>query len=168
MNPAPASHADVLVLRNHFARIRSPDEQERMVTLAADPAYLAGDPAIEAERYAIHFAAAFHDPANLDVILGRLRRSFTPEAIVAARAIEDRLYEQTWVRDSYDLLPRLHGLHAPVLVLHGDHDFVPLEVARHIADAAPGGRLLDLPACGHFAYLEQPEAVHRAIADLLA
>jgi pimeloyl-ACP methyl ester carboxylesterase len=55
-----------------------------------------------------------------------------------------------------------------VLVLHGDHDFVPLEIARHIADAAPRGRLLDLPACGHFAYLEQPEAVHRAIAKLLA
>ena len=168
MNPAPASHADLLALREHFARIRSPEQQERMATLAADPAYIAGDPAIEAERYAIHFASAFDDPANLDVILRRLRRSFTPEAIVAARAIEDRLYEQTWRQESYDLLPRLGGLRAPALVLHGDHDLVPLEISLHIADAIPGSRLLDLPACGHFSTLEQPEAVHRAIADLLS
>jgi proline iminopeptidase len=167
MNPAPASHADLLVLQHHFALIRSREQTEHMATLAADPAYIAGDPAREAERYAIHFAPAFHDPGNMDVILHRLRRSFTPEAIVAARAIEDRLYEQTWRRESYDLLPRLGGLRAPALVLRGDHDFIPLEIAEHIADAIPGSLLLDLPACGHFSYLEQPDAVHRAISDLL-
>jgi pimeloyl-ACP methyl ester carboxylesterase len=63
---------------------------------------------------------------------------------------------------------RLRELRIPTLVLHGDHDLVPVEVARHIADAIPDARVVVLPDCGHFSFLEQPEAVHAAIAELLS
>jgi len=57
---------------------------------------------------------------------------------------------------------------APTLVLRGDHDFIPMSVSEHIADAIPGSRLVVLQDCGHFALMEQPEAVHLRIAELLA
>lgn len=88
--------------------------------------------------------------------------------IVAARAIEHRLYQQTWEAEGYDLLPQLRRLRIPTIVLHGDNDLIPVDLARGIAAAIPGARLKVLPECGHFAYLEQPEAVHAAVAEVLA
>jgi proline iminopeptidase len=169
LNSAPASHPDQLVFREHLARLRSPEQLERMAALRADLAFLAGDLATEAEYYRIHFSSALSRPEHLDEVISRLRnRPATPESVVAARAIEDRLYQELWLVETYDLLARLRQLSIPTLVLHGDHDFMPVELARHIADAIPDARLVVLPDCGHFSFLEQPEAVHAAVADLLA
>ncbi len=52
-------------------------------------------------------------------------------------------------------------------MIHGDRDFIPVEVARRIASAIPDARLAILQDCGHFAYLEQPELVEAAISNLL-
>jgi proline iminopeptidase len=168
MNAAPASHADMLVFRAALASGRSAEQRERMADLASDPAYLAGDIAADAEYYRIHFGSAFHRREHLDLVIGRLRRGFTSDGIVAARAIEERLYEQTWASEAYDLLPSLRRLHVPTLVLHGQEDLVPPDAARQIAAAIPGSRLVMVPACGHFAYLEQPDRVRAEIAAFLA
>jgi pimeloyl-ACP methyl ester carboxylesterase len=44
---------------------------------------------------------------------------------------------------------------------------VPLSLARHLADAIPGARLMVLENCGHFAYLEKPEQVSRSITSFV-
>ncbi|HEX5039637.1 MAG TPA: alpha/beta fold hydrolase [Candidatus Limnocylindria bacterium] len=168
VSSAPASHADAVALRSHLRTLRTPEQRERMAELWTDQAFLAGDVQAEAEYYRMHFARALHEPEDVDVIVGRLRRTFTPEAIVAARAIEDRLYEQTWDVESYDLLGRLASLGAPTLVLRGDHDFIPTAVSEHIAAAIPGSRFVPLEGGGHFPFMERPAAVHAAIAELLA
>lgn len=167
MNTAPASHADMLELRRALAASRSPEDVARMTALISDPTYLRGDIDADAEYYRIHFRPALHRREHLDRVVGRLRAAFRPDGIVAARAIEDSLYAQTWSREAYDLIPRLRRLRVPTLVIHGDHDFVPLDIARHIASAIPGARLLVLRDCGHFAYLEQPERVRDAITKFL-
>jgi pimeloyl-ACP methyl ester carboxylesterase len=64
----------------------------------------------------------------------------------------------------YDLLTKLRRLKTPTLVIHGDHDLVPLECAMNVAEAVSGARLVVLE-CGHFAYLERPAEVLNAIAD---
>ena len=92
---------------------------------------------------------------------------FTEEDVLTARAIEARLYDDTWNSEGYDLIPRLQALDIPTLVLHGEDDFVPVELAAHIAEAMPNGRLVVLPECGHFAYLEAPDAVHEHVTALL-
>jgi len=53
----------------------------------------------------------------------------------------------------YDLLPKLRQLAVPTLVIHGDEDFIPVEVATNVAEAVPGAVLSILPGCQHFAYL---------------
>ena len=93
---------------------------------------------------------------------------FTPQTVLLARDIERRLYEETWLRPEYDLVSRLRGLDAPTLVLHGDRDFIPSDVARHIAATMPQARLVVLPDCGHFACLERPEEVCEQPAAFLA
>jgi pimeloyl-ACP methyl ester carboxylesterase len=139
------------------------------VTLESEMAgFRAGDLDVESEYYRIHFRPAFHAPELLERLMPRLRRNFTPERVRTARAIEDRLHEETWSSPGYDLLPKLRRLATPTLVLHGENDFVPVQVAAHVAEAIPGARLAVLPRCGHFAYLEAPDAVAQHVHELFA
>jgi proline iminopeptidase len=116
-----------------------------------------------AAYYRVHFRAALRRPEHLESIIARLRAGFTPAGVLQARAIEDRLYDDTWRSPAYDLLPALARLGIPTLVLHGDADLIPVACATHIAQAIPGARLVVLPDCGHFAYLERPAAVYQEI-----
>lgn len=167
MNSAPASHADAIEFRRGLSALRTPAEARRMAELRGDPTYLSGDVAAEAELYRIHFRPAVRDNEQLEEVVGRLRVAFTPESIVAARAIEYSLYDQTWSREDYDLLPGLRALDIPALVLHGDRDFVPEEIARRTAAALRRAKFVVLGDCGHFAYIEQPDRVVHAITALL-
>jgi len=90
------------------------------------------------------------------------------EGIVKARAVEDRLMQDTWDLEGYDLLPRLQSLRIPTLVIAGDHDFIPVDIAAHIAGAIPKAQLVTLRNCGHFAYLESPDGVRNALQDFFS
>jgi pimeloyl-ACP methyl ester carboxylesterase len=126
----------------------------KMLAISNTREYIDSDVEADAEYYRAPFTRALRRSDHLATVVRRLRSHFTPEAIVKARAIEDRLYAQTWLSREYDLLVRLRRLNAPTLVIHGDHDLVPLECARNVADAISGSRLVVLIECGHFACLE--------------
>jgi proline iminopeptidase len=53
------------------------------------------------------------------------------------------------------------------LVIAGDHNFIPVEIAEHITQALPNAKWVTIKDCGHFAYLECPDAVHRTVEDFL-
>lgn len=167
MDTAPASHAGNRVFRDMLVSQRTPEESARVRELLADPDHQAGDVALDEALFRIHFRPALARPEHVEVVVGRLRTWFSREGIVAARAIEDHLYEQTWDRPDYDLIPALRGLRVPTLLLHGEFDFVPLEAARLVADAIPGARLEVIPEAGHFPFLEQPDRVRSSIDAFL-
>ncbi|MGH8945968.1 MAG: alpha/beta fold hydrolase, partial [Acidimicrobiia bacterium] len=121
MNTAPASHRGLLLTRQHLAEVR-PGEAEEMAALASTERYLSGDLETDAEYYRLHFRAGLPRPEHLDLLVPRLRANLTEEGVRKARAIEQRLYEQTWWSPDYDLLPTLGGLDIPTLVLHGEKD----------------------------------------------
>jgi proline iminopeptidase len=164
---APVSHAGRLALDVELAARTTAEMAARMAQIAADPVYQAGDVALDAERYRLHFGRTVRDPAVLEEIVGRLRRAFTPASIVAARSIEDRLYAETWDLAGFDLLPALSQLTVPVLIVHGEDDFVPAGIPREIADAIPRSRFEVLPT-SHFSYIERPAQVTALILDFLA
>jgi fermentation-respiration switch protein FrsA (DUF1100 family) len=68
--------------------------------------------------------------------LGRLHYPFVPAALLP---------------DAYPTLRRIHELHAPLLVLHGDRDeIVPLSQGRALFGAAPGPKRMHVfPGLGH-------------------
>jgi len=88
---------------------------------------------------------------------------FTPHDILKARAIEQRLYDQTWCKPEYNVLDRLARRPPRTLVIRGDYDFIPQDYAMSIVDAIPGAQLALLENCGHFAYLERTEDVMNII-----
>lgn len=63
-----------------------------------------------------------------------------------------------------DLVPLLHHMKVPTLVLCGEFDqATPPALNKTIADKVPGARYVELPGCGHCPPLEQPEAFIAAI-----
>lgn len=68
--------------------------------------------------------------------------------------------------DSKDILSRFAG---PALVVVGTEDVItPVAKAKEIAALIAGARLVELPAAGHLANLEQPEPFNAALAEFLA
>src|SRR6266481_6334264 len=162
MNPAPASADDYKQLRKEWLETR-PDDTVRRKAIAASAAYQEGDPDAVTAYYRIHFKPAFAQPGNYEKFMARLTSSFTKEGVLKARAVESRLMADTLSNPEYDLLPKLKSLRIPTLVISGDHEFIPVATAEHIAQAIPNARMVTLKGCGHFSYLECPAAVHEQI-----
>ncbi len=167
MNTGAASHEDYLLLRQEVRR-RKAVYEDALNALVASAAYQEGDPEAVAEYYRIHFGTTLKQPEHLERVIGSLRLSFTKESVLRARAIEDRLLDDSWLKRDFDLYPRLNRLHIPTLVIHGDYDFIPVACAARVARAIPGARFVLLKECGHFAYIERPDEVRKEIADFFA
>lgn len=167
MNPGPASASDYGVLRTAYLQKLGP-EMDRQRTMLASAAYKKGDPEAVAARYRIHFKPAFAHAADYEKLMVAMKAAFVAQGkdgIVKARAVEDRLMADSWALNGYDLLPKLRSVKIPTLVVSGDHDFIPGEIAEHIAAAIPNARLVTLKNCGHFSYLECPRDVRSALDE---
>jgi proline iminopeptidase len=160
MNPAPVSAAGIDLLR------RSYTDMDRQRAIMAGVAYNSGDPDAVIARYRIHFEHALKRREDYEKLLTAMAASFASqgrEGIVKARAVEDHLYLDTWQVPGYDLLPKLEKMRVPTLVIVGDSDFIPSEIAGRIAQAIPDATLITIKGCGHFAYLERPDEVRAAL-----
>jgi proline iminopeptidase len=168
MNPAPVSTSDVAVLRKFYLEKLGPDLQQRQQDIVSSAAYRDGDPEAVTARYRIHFTPAVKRRQDYERLMAAMHAAFVrqgKEGIMKARAVEERLIRDTWEVAGYDLLPKLRSLRIPILVVTGDADFIPVEIAARIARAAPNGKLVTIRDCGHFAYLECPADVRAALDD---
>jgi proline iminopeptidase len=162
----PASEEGIELYLQEWDKRSSPYGKE-IQALRSSESYKAGDPKALAEWYRIYFSTTIKEPEAL----GRLNLSlegFTNEMVLRGRAIEARLWDQTWGTQGYDLIPKLKELTNPTLVIHGDYDFIPVKTAERIAQAMPAARLVVLKDCGHFPYLERPTEFRGAIDDFFA
>jgi len=167
MNPAPASAAQVDLLRaSHLAQLGSDMDRQREIT--ATDAYKQGDPATVAARYRIHFKHGLRRAADYERLMTRMSAGFHAqgkEGIVKAWAVEERLYRDTWQAPGYDLLSKVRELRIPTLVIVGEQDFIPTQIAAQIAQAVPSATLVRISDCGHFAYMECGADVRRAMDE---
>ena len=67
----------------------------------------------------------------------------------------------------WNLLPSLGVVKAPVLVIHGTSDPIPIESSESWAEALPNARLLLIKEAGHLPQVEQPEIFFKAIETFL-
>ena len=167
LNPAPASAADAELLgRAYTARLG--DAMKRQRAIVTGQAYLDGDPEAVAERYRIHFKHALAKKEHYEPLMKAMRAAFLlqgPTGILKARAVESRLMADTWQQPDYDLTSRISSLQIPALVVWGNRDFIPRQVAEHVAGTLPQARMVTIEDCGHFAYMECPTAVRTALLD---
>lgn len=67
----------------------------------------------------------------------------------------------------YNLMPKLGVVKAPVLVIHGAADVIPLKSSEFWAFGYPNARLLVIEKVGHIAQVEAPEIFFPAIDTFL-
>jgi pimeloyl-ACP methyl ester carboxylesterase len=66
-----------------------------------------------------------------------------------------------------DILPSLRSVDAPALIIHGEADFIPVQIAADIDNAFQNAQFRTLPECGHFPFLESSDQFHHLISDFL-
>ncbi len=67
----------------------------------------------------------------------------------------------------WNLLPSLGVVKAPVLVIHGAADPIPVESSEAWASAMPNARLLVINGAGHIPQVEQPEIFFKSVETFL-
>lgn len=87
--------------------------------------------------------------------------------VFSARGIGPAMqYQATLIPDRTDALRRVDR---PCLVVAFAEDMVtPPALCREVASAIPGCGYVEITGCGHFGFLERPEAVSAALIDFFA
>jgi proline iminopeptidase len=67
----------------------------------------------------------------------------------------------------FNLLPSLSVVKAPVLVVHGAADVIPVASSEAWASAMPNARLLIIDGAGHIPQVERPEIFFKAVETFL-
>lgn len=87
-----------------------------------------------------------------------------PEAIRQQRAVNAHIWRSL---GDYDLMPKLGVVKAPVLVIHGAADVIPLKASEFWAFGYPNAQLLVIEKSGHIAQVEAPDIFFPAIETFL-
>lgn len=122
----------------------------------------ASDPAAACRAYWAVFIRGYMADPNDTAMLGRMRGDVCdapPEAIANGGVV----YSAALGSNGWDWREDFHGTDVPVLIVHGDKDPIPLASADEWAKAFPRATLLPIEGAGHFPFVEQPEALLRAI-----
>ena len=67
----------------------------------------------------------------------------------------------------WDWTAKLARVKAPVLIIHGQEDAIPIAMVRQWTKALPNARLIEVPNAAHFPHAEQPGVVFDAIEKFL-
>jgi pimeloyl-ACP methyl ester carboxylesterase len=91
------------------------------------------------------------------------------EQMVADFGCWDQLNEDPHLPLDPPARERLHDIAAPTLVIVGEQDLADFhDIADRFASEIPNSRKVVLPAAGHMANMDAPEAFNRVVLDFLA
>lgn len=139
----------------------SPEEAASVPGL--ETAARAGDADAAVRLAHVTWRSDFSDPARAPDFATQPLFAF-PRNPVVAEALRGSLQQ----RIDSGLAEQVRQLAAPVLVLHGEDDPLPVECAVDLADRLPRSRLAVLPGVGHDPWLEDPAAVRTAVRRFLS
>lgn len=130
------------------ARLKAASERESVAALKASL-----DMSDRKNRFAVLVAKYFYDPRQAPQLTPFLVRDKAEAALLQSLV-------------GYDLLPALQSLTLDALFIHGADDPIPIAAAREAA-AALQAPLVELAACGHVPYIEQPDGLFAAALPFL-
>jgi len=149
-----------LALFDTDAQTESPEKVAAYGQLGQAALAMGWGPVAEPVANILFGAPYLSDPARKAAVIEKLSAN-SPEAVGgrALRAVTNRV----------DVLDRLGVIAVPATVIVGELDIAtPPDRAEAIANAIPGAKLVRIPAAGHHAPLENPDAVTAALREHLA
>jgi len=153
--PAPATNAYREQFSAELARRQRAPWIDAARTELAESGLRERDLAAYSKRlFELGVAGYFADPSRA--------RELTPFRVIG------RVQQSVWESlGDYDLTPKLPLVAAPMLVLHGAHDAIPLASSRMIASTLPHGELEVLDESAHVPYVEGSEAFFASVREFL-
>lgn len=86
------------------------------------------------------------------------------EAVRVQQVVNMQIWNQL---GDFNLLPKIGVVKAPVLIIHGEVDPIPVESSEAWARGYPNSRLLVIKESGHASHIEQPEIFFSAVETFL-
>jgi pimeloyl-ACP methyl ester carboxylesterase len=144
--------------RDHAARGEAPERTEQrkpLIALAKSGRF--------AEILESQYPTLVHRSRHNDAALKATVRAMNEET-----GADAYLRQQQAIMTRVDSRPSLAAIKCPTLVLVGDSDeATPPDLAREMAAAIPGAKLVVIPECGHLSTIERPQAVNKALVELM-
>lgn len=76
-------------------------------------------------------------------------------------------FQCTGTLRTWDRMDALSGITTPVLLVHGEHDYIVPELAAMARDRLPNGELAFFPGCSHMPFFEAPQRYLDTVAEFL-
>lgn len=161
MSTAPASKEEFDLFIVSVMKRLEPIHDE-LQKIESTESYKSGDPETVEKQMRLVFSPYFYNPQDV----AKVDFSLTQSAFLSGQKVFSLLCEEVFFKP-YDLYPELASIKAPTLVLHGDYDPIPKELAEHIAKTLPNGHYVEIERCGHFPYAEKPDETFNALNTFL-
>jgi len=129
---------------------RTPQDSIALIKIRHSEAFAKRDLIIMRQFAKIFFKSYFYDQSLDD----SLSVDFNQETANNILPIFSLMGKQL---STYNITSELEKLNCPVLILHGDHDPIPLKFAEETQATFKGSNLVVLKNCGHFSYIEAPD-----------
>ena len=138
---------------------RTPEDADVMERIKESSEYEAGDVAAVERYYQLLYVPFFND---------RQVALSTQYQLTQNRSRNRDAAQLLFADFGEHALPmKLGSITCPTLVLHGEHDPVPVASSAAIAEAIPQGQLVVIPGANHYGFLESPETVAEAVEAFL-
>lgn len=152
-------------IRRRMEKIYKPEQIQRNYDLRNPDAWRrAKDPVAVCREFFVTILAVYTYTQTLD---GNFKGDVCfggPESV----RLQPDTRNHTWNSlGNYNLMPKLGVVKAPVLVIHGAADVIPLKSSELWASGYPNARLLLIEKAGHMAQAEAPEIFFPAIETFL-
>jgi len=144
----------------NLARATTAVDSTELAALFASEGFRDGDPAVVEEVFRTIYRPWLGDRSAAV----RFRFGLDLEAALRGRAVGARVVATSAGLARWADLGRLT---VPTLIVHGEVDPIPIEMARRLASGVEGARLEVLEGVGHFPMVERPERLEAVVRDFL-
>ena len=168
---SPAPPTNVLLsemqseVQRRLNRQYTDEQRKRLGTISTPESFLkAPDPlAICREFYYTVLSVYVFKLESMKLFKGDVC-SGSEESIRRQRIVNHQIWRSL---GDFNLLPSLGVVKAPVLVVHGTADVIPVKASEAWAGAMPNARLFLIEKAGHMPQFEQPEIFFKAVETFL-
>lgn len=147
-------------LHHAFVDNQTETDKKAMEAIAASAAFQAVEPEAHESFFKAMYSAFFRDRS----LLAQLDFGFTAATAAHALGAEEQLTEEILALGPASLLS---SVRSPTLVIHAEHDLIPLAFSTFLAAEIENAQLVVLEGVGHFSYLEDPARFNSAVIPFL-
>lgn len=137
--------------------------QEELEQIESSALYKEGDPRTVEKDQKIVFQTYMYEPKNINRVKFLKSQQPNVNGFQIWELFKDEVFMQP-----YDLTDQLAKLKCPTLIVQGVVDPMPMVTAERLNALIPHSQLMKMDQCGHFPFVEQPDAFFKGVEAFLS